>query len=127
MTATNPAALPMHELITRLRAVGGQDRHRLAAMELLVEHDFWLRRRDFVNGCVRIDARGGAWIDWRQARSELDQDEFEPCSSTQHAVLDFAIALGQDHYLFHRMGLGNAGLLIQAACAALGIDRGWAR
>lgn len=126
MSGVSPSAWPMHELITLLRATA-QDRYRLAALELLIEHDFWLRRRDFINAAVATNTHGDVWIDWRLARAEFSQDTFEPCSSTQRAVLDFAIALGEDRYLFNRMGFGNAGVLVRATCAALGVDRGWSR
>lgn len=126
MTGPTPSAWPTHELTTRLRATT-QDRYRQAALELLIEHDFWLRRRDFVAATIGANAHGDVWIDWRLARTEFSQDEFEPCSSTQRAVLDFAIALGEDRYLFNRMGFGNSAALIRATCAALGVDRGWSR
>ena len=49
----------------------GHDDHVRAAVELLIDHDCWLRRADFTRACVRQDARQ-AWIDWAAARRFVD-------------------------------------------------------
>ena len=43
------------------------DPHVRAAVELLIEHETWIRRLDFQRACVERDGRE-AWINWRKAR-----------------------------------------------------------
>ena len=43
------------------------DPHVREAVELLIEHETWIRRGDFRRACVKRNARE-AWISWRKAR-----------------------------------------------------------
>ena len=47
------------------------DPHVRAAVELLIEHETWIRRGDFQRACVERDARE-AWVNWRKAREFAD-------------------------------------------------------
>ena len=47
------------------------DPHVRAAVELLIEHEIWIRRADFRRACIDA-ARREAWIDWRKAREFVD-------------------------------------------------------
>ena len=47
------------------------DPHVRAAVELLIEHETWIRRADFQRACIERDARE-AWVNWRKAREFVD-------------------------------------------------------
>jgi hypothetical protein len=97
------------------------DQHVRAAVELLIRHESWPRRKEFLDTCVKraSDRDGTLYIDWSEARRRFDAGEFNRASSTEIAVLDFAIALGEDRYLFTQMGYGNSQLLVRATADAL--------
>ena len=63
-----------------------------AAVTLLIGHDTWLHRADFVRTCVSVD-EPAAFIDWRAAVAALDAGEL-PCSTSEAAVLRIAAGLG---------------------------------
>jgi hypothetical protein len=93
------------------------DAHVRAAVELLIEHDFWLRRADFTRECLHRDGRQ-AWIDWRDAR------EFVECgaraSTSEMAILDLAVALGENRYRLSIMGAANSRSIATAVARAVG-------
>lgn len=96
----------------------GHSPHVLAAVDLLDEHGTWFRRQDFTGQCVDSDDDGITWINWTKAREAYEAGLRG--SSTELAVLDFAIALGQDRYRFSQMGNANSRSLVEAVTAALG-------
>ncbi|MFL1381518.1 hypothetical protein [Nocardiopsis protaetiae] len=75
-----------------------------AAVNLLITHDVWLRRADFVNRCVHQvpvseladPARPIAHIDWEKAVRALNRRTF-PASSSEVGVLRIAASLAEDH------------------------------
>jgi hypothetical protein len=93
------------------------DPHVRAAVELLIEHDFWLRRADFTRACVRRD-HGEAWIDWRAARAFTDAGAV--ASTSEMAVLDLAVALGENRYRLSIMGAANSRAIAAAVARAVG-------
>ena len=105
-------------LIAGLRAwIRGHDPHVRAAVELLVEHNVWLRRPDFTRACVR--SRGGeAWIDWQAARTFADAGT--AASTSEMAILDLAVALGENRYCLSIMGAANARVIAAAVARAVG-------
>lgn len=61
LDVTEPAGVSLDDLHTMLRSgVRGIPAEELA-VELLINHDQWLRRRDFLTRCVVIAER---WLDW---------------------------------------------------------------
>ena len=72
------------------------------------------------SACVERDGRE-AYINWRKAR------EFADCgsaaSTSEMAVLDLAVALGENRYKFSIMGPANSRMIAQAVARALGEDR----
>lgn len=95
------------------------DPHVRAAVELLIDHDHWLRNGHFVRACVRTSRSDGTvWIDWRAARDTYERGLIG--SSTELAVLDYAIALGENRYRLAAMDRTNSRLLITATTRALG-------
>lgn len=103
--------------------IDGHDPHVQAAVWLLLAHETWPRRPEFVTACVNHSPDGGWWIDFRAARVAFEHGEFDKSSSTERAVLDLAIALGTDRYLFASMGPGNARAIATALAHAVGADR----
>jgi hypothetical protein len=91
-----------------------------AAVELLVTHGLWLRRPEFRDLLHHDRVAGDCWISWREAREAFDRNAFVRASSTEIAVLDLAIALGEDRYRFNRMGGGTAAVVSAAVEVALG-------
>ncbi len=98
------------------------DLHVRAAVWLLLAHETWPQRSEFRDACVR-KAGVEFWIDWRAARAAFDAGEFARASSTEIAVLDLVIALGEDRYRFRAMSDGNARLIAEAVAAAVGVTR----
>lgn len=98
------------------------DLHVKSAVWLLLAHDTWLRHPEFLAACVRRSGTA-VWIDWAAAREGFDAGEFLYASSTEIAVLDLVIALGEDRFRFRVMGEANARLIAEAVAAAVGGTR----
>jgi hypothetical protein len=93
------------------------DPHVRAAVGLLIEHDFWLHRPDFTRACVHRDG-GQAWIDWQAARAFVDAGP--GASTSQLAILDLAVALGENRYRLSIMGAANSRAIADAVTRAVG-------
>jgi hypothetical protein len=96
------------------------DLHVRAAVELLIGHETWIRRGDFQRACVERDGRE-AWVNWRKAREFVDVGS--TASTSEMAVLDLAVAIGENRYRFSIMGPANSRMIAQAVARALGEDR----
>ncbi len=96
------------------------DPHVRAAVELLIEHETWIRRADFARACIERDARE-AWIHWRKAREFVSAGPV--ASASQMAILDLAVALGENRFKFSIMGPAHSRMIAQAVARALGEDR----
>jgi hypothetical protein len=96
------------------------DPHVRAAVELLIEHETWIRRADFQRACVELHARE-AYINWRKAREFVDSGS--KASTTEMAILDLAVAIGENRYKFSIMGPANCRMIATAVARALGEDR----
>jgi hypothetical protein len=99
----------------------GHGPHVQAAVELLISHEVWLRRVEFQAVCLHRDSDGAYWIDWTAARAGFDGGMFARASTSERAVLDLAIALGQDRFRLGVMSTGKARLIAAAVAAAAGI------
>ena len=71
----------------------------MAAVELLIEHGFWLRRDDFVARfvCLERDSSGQvvlAWVDWPAASASLDSGRL-PCAGSEAALLRIGASLAE--------------------------------
>jgi len=107
-----------NDVVIRLRRwTHNHDPHVRAAVELLIEHETWIRRADFQRACVERDA-AEAWINWRKAREFVDAGS--TASTSEMAVLDLAVALGENRYRFSIMGRANSRMIAQAVARALG-------
>ncbi len=103
--------------------IDGHDAHVQAAVWLLLAHEVWPRRAEFLQACVSHSPDGGWWIDFRAARTAFDNGAFDTASSTELAVLDLAITLGTDRFRFRAMGPSNARAVATAVAHAVGADR----
>jgi len=86
------------------------DPHVRAAVELLIEHETWMRRAGFQRACIEKGARE-AWINWRKAREFVDAGA--TASTSEMAVLDLAVAIGENRYKFSIMGPANSRMKIR--------------
>jgi hypothetical protein len=117
----------MSDFDTTVRALRSwtrnHDPHVRAAVELLIWHEHWIRRQDFQRACMHDDTAidGSAWIHWRQAREFVDSGPRG--SSSELAVLDLAVALGENRYRLSIMGAAHSSAIVQAVARALGEDR----
>ena len=108
-------------LAARLRAwTRSHDPHVRAAVDLLIDHDVWLRRADFTDACVRSGG-GEAWIDWRAARAFAGAGT--AASTSEMAILDLTVALGENRYRLSIMGAANSRLIAAAVARAAGVQR----
>ena len=114
-------------LITGLRAwTRDHDPHVRAAVELLIWHGgggYWLRRPDFTAVCVE---RAGvppriATIDWRKAREFVESGP--GASTSEMAILDLAVALGENRYRLSIMGSAHSQAIADAVAQAAGVTR----
>jgi hypothetical protein len=99
------------------------DAHVRAAVELLIWHEHWIRRASFATACIHDDTAidGSMWISWRQAREFFDSGPRG--SSSEMAILDLAVALGEDRFRFGIMGAAHSRMIAQTVARALGEDR----
>ena len=93
------------------------DPHVRAAVGLLIEHDFWLRRPDFTRACLHRSGRE-AWIDWQTARAFADAGP--GASTSELAILDLAVALGENRFRLSVMGAANSRAIAAAVARAVG-------
>jgi hypothetical protein len=101
------------------RWTADHDPHVRAAVELLIEHETWIRRGDFQRACIERNARE-AWVNWRKAREFAGSGAM--ASTSEMAVLDLAVALGENRYRFSIMGPANSRMIAEAVACALGED-----
>jgi hypothetical protein len=117
-------------LATGLRAHAAGLLCVVAAVELLIGHAVWLRRAEFVDRFVRVQADPAlvgqtvlAWVDWRAVVAALDADRL-PCSGSERQLLRIAASLAEGVPVdlggaltsFDRVNLG----LVAAAVLAVG-------
>ena len=88
--------LPLHQLTAGLRAQAEGAFGAEAAAELLIAHDHWLRRQDFLDQLVDHDEHGGykgrpvTWIDWPAVPAFA---KHAPCSTSEANILRLAAEL----------------------------------
>ena len=114
-----------NDLVSGLRAwaVNGTAAER-AAVEFLAWHGGWLRRDDFLRECVDYP-EDVARINWRAARDFADRVTAggltaPRASSSEAAVLDLAVALGQDRFRLGIFGVRHRRKAAEAFASACG-------
>jgi hypothetical protein len=105
-------------LIKGLRAwTKDRDPHVRAAVELLIWKEFWLRRADFRTAAVHR-GRHESTIDWGAAREFADAGA--RASTSEMAILDLAVALGENRYRLSIMGHAHSRAIARAVAQAVG-------
>jgi hypothetical protein len=101
-----------------------QDGHVRAAVDVLVDHGYWLRHEVFTSawmGVVRQD-ENDTWIDWDKARGFCESSQVRGASVSQISVLRFAVALGLDRYRLGFASEGDARAAVRAVATATGLE-----
>jgi len=93
------------------------DPHVRAAVELLIERETWIRRAGFQRACIELGSRE-AWINWRKAREFVDSGSV--ASTSEMAILDLAVAIGENRYRLSIMGAAHSRAIVKAFAVALG-------
>ena len=107
--------------VKRLRRwTANHDLHVKAAVELLIWHEHWIRRGDFLKACVASDPDGTSWIRWDAAKAFAFSNP--QASTSELAILDLAVSLGSDRYKLSRMGDAHAKAIVEAFAAALDVE-----
>jgi hypothetical protein len=105
------------KLAGSLRKWAAADNSRTAAVDLLVWHDYWIRRADFIKACTR-KVGGVTVIRWEDARTFA---EARPgCSTSELNVLRLAIAIGADDFGVSGFGRVHRRRAAEAFAAACG-------
>jgi hypothetical protein len=108
-------------LVAALRTwIRGHDPHVRAAVELLIEHDVWLRHPDFTRACI-VRSGGEAYVNWVAARAFSDAGAV--ASTSEMAILDLAVALGENRYRLSIMGETHSRWIATAVARAVGVAR----
>lgn len=89
------------DLVAALRSWASGDRAFSSAVELIVEHDVWLHRNDFVGRCITVitdpdvlgDGDPVALIEWVEVRLALETGDLVG-SSSEIAMLKIAASIG---------------------------------
>lgn len=97
------------------------DCHVAAAVRLLIGHDRWARDETVVSFFMTFESDDRVTVNWAALRQQFDAGEFAYASTTEKAVLDFAIALAEDRYRLSIMGDKNCALIREAVAQALDV------
>lgn len=110
------------DLVKSLRKwTATQDAPVRAAVELLIDHDHWLLRKDFIKSCV-VTSQGVKRIVWSTVGQMLKGSEFV-ASSSQLVVLDVAVLLAQDGLGLVRLDRTNRQLVAWAVADSMAVPR----
>ena len=115
-------------LAQRLMATAERsDSHKRAAVGLLVWHEGWLNRSSFRKACV-MDDGGSAYIRWAKAREYADKVtagglDAPRASTSEAAILDLAVAIGEDGFHLTSMGSAHREAITKAVAMAVGATR----
>lgn len=108
------------QLIKHLRAwTREHDPHVRAAVELIIWHEMWLRRADFRTAAVHR-GKYESTIDWDAAREFVDAGA--RASTSEMAILDLAVALGENRYRLSIMGSAHSRAIADAVRQAVGLQ-----
>lgn len=110
-------------IVAGLRAwTRDHDQHVRAAVDLLIWHESWLRRRDFCKAALDYGGHGTIRIGWAEAREFAGANP--GASTSEMAILDLAVAIGEDRYRLRIMGDAHAKAIVRAFAQALGVAIG---
>lgn len=114
----NATALPLKELEDGLRLwASTSDSPVAAAVELLIEHGTWTRRRDFLDAAAHYyPDENMVTIRWWEAAEAVPELRG---SSSELAVLSTAIGLARDEFGWNGLGKANRASVLKAITTAL--------
>lgn len=125
-TDTEQGVPPFSVLVDALRNNQDKERHQKAAEEVLISHEHWLRCEPFVRAAVLYaEFDNAAIVVWRAAqkfaRERLSPAAAEPvlAAAADRAMLDFAVALGADHFKTAELGKAHMAIMRSGALAVL--------
>jgi hypothetical protein len=114
------AEISFEDLVTGLRrGTATHDANVRAAVELLIWHEYWLRRSDFRRAYIR-HVSGTSYIKWREAQ-DLAENPPARASSSQLTVLRVAVAIGNDDFRLSGLGHAHRRAVAQAFAEACGV------
>jgi hypothetical protein len=110
MSRRHPAP-PIDELANALYEHAAGSLADTAAVNLLIAHEIWLRRRDFQEQFLRARSchptcAPTVAVRWKAAIAALGQGQL-PCSGSEANLLRIAAAIGTDLPVRLRQALGN--------------------
>ena len=109
------------ELTAALRTwIRDHDPHVRAAVELLIDHDVWLRRDDFTRACI---VRSGREAHVNSVAARAFADAGTVASTSEMAILHLAVALGENRYRLSIMGVTHSRWIATAVARAAGVAR----
>ena len=127
MSPVDPMTLPLSVIREALTACARGLYREEAAVQLLIGHDVWPRRGDFLARCVEVDDDGWtrdgtatlASVDWDAARVLAGS---APGASSERAMLHLAAAIGNGQLGGFATSLDhiNVGLLLDAIAHTAG-------
>lgn len=118
MSDTEAAAVRA-EIIRWAEGKGGAERN---AALLLVRHDEWLHRPDFLAACTRVlrlPSETRRMIRWTEVRTFAYRSPAGP--STHTGILRLAADLATDDYRLTRLGAQDRNLVLDAVAGILGL------
>lgn len=108
------------ELAAGLRAWAEGDQICSAAVELLIWHETWIRRADFIAACTD-SFDGMTAILWDKAEKFAKRPALRG-STHEITMLQIAVAIGADRYRLAGKGRAGAAAIMRAFAAALGSE-----
>lgn len=123
--ADHPAEIELARLNSKLRAWAKERDTWRAAVELLIWHDGWLRRDSFRQACI-ADIGTTTCIRWHLAREYADKVtagglDAPRASTSEAAILDLAVAIGEDRFRLANMGSAHRRAVVAAVAQAVGL------
>jgi len=110
-------ATDFESTVAGLRAWAKGDRIATAATELLIWHETWLRRADFIAACTDSFDEMTA-VRWEAARKFAARKNLRG-STHEVTMLQLAVAVGSDEYRLAGKGRANAAAIMRALAMAM--------
>ena len=127
MSPVDPMTLPLSALREALVACAAGLYREEAAVALLIAHDVWPRRSDFLQSCLEVDDDGWtrdgtatlAAVNWDAARTLT---EAARASSSEAAILRLAAAIADEELgsLLAYLDVANLSLVLEAVAHCAG-------
>jgi hypothetical protein len=124
----NSNEISFEDLAAGLRAWAKDDQINTAAVELLIWHETFLRRADFIGACVDLpdpddedEVDDGPWARIRWTDAQAFAGSSPRASTTELAVLQLAVAIGSNQFRLSGLGHAHKRASAQAFASACGL------